>query len=314
MLEESRIKLTFVQSLTYSQLYDLLCITETWVNTEIHNNEILLQGYIIYCNDRSSRGGGVLVAVSVKIPSKIVLTAQDAELVAIQINTPVPTVVACLYIPPHSPPSLISAISHHIQEMSSICEDIIILGDLNHPLIDWSSLTGNSNSGSIICDCFFNLNLSQLVTEPTHTEGNVLDIVATNNPQAITSLSINAAPSHTKSDHLIISFAYESHTKFPTHFRKSTLWLYSKTNPSAIKYYFDHLDPLMFHLSHDANLACNFLSSLLLDVRMRCIPHTTLSHSSPKWFNTEVHHRLNCIHTLRRRCKKNIHPLPSLLS
>ena len=250
------------------------------------------------------------MAVSVKIPSKIVLTAQDAELVAIQINTPVPTVVACLYIPPHSPPSLISAISHHIQEMSSICEDIIILGDLNHPLIDWSSLTGNSNSGSIICDCFFNLNLSQLVTEPTHTGGNVLDIVATNNPQAITSLSINSAPSHIKSDDLIISFAYESHTKFPTHFRKSTLWLYSKTNLSAIKYYFDHLDPLTFHLSHDANLACNFLSSLLLDVRMRCIPHTTLSHSSPKWFNTEVRHRLNCIHTLRRRCKK--HPSPTI--
>ena len=142
-----------------------------------------------------------------------------------------------------------------------MCKDIIILGNLNHPLIDWPSLTGNSDSGSIRCDCFFNLNLSQLVTEPTHSGGNILDIVATNNPQAITSLSINAAPSHMKSDHLIISFVYELHTKFPIHFRKSTLWMYSKTS---------HLDPLMFHLPHNTNLACRYLSSLLQDVRTRC--------------------------------------------
>ena len=49
-------KLSFIQSLVYSKSFHLLCITETWLSSDIADNEILPQGYTIYRRDRSSHG------------------------------------------------------------------------------------------------------------------------------------------------------------------------------------------------------------------------------------------------------------------
>ena len=71
-------------------------------------------------------------------------------------------------------------------------DSVIILGDFNMPDICWSTLTGTSTASNSFCDLLFELNLSQLVKEPTHCKGNILDLVITND-NLITDLSI-AAP------------------------------------------------------------------------------------------------------------------------
>ena len=90
------------------------------------------------------------MAVSEAIPYKLLFLSQDAELIAIQITLPTPIVVVGIYIPPQSPLPLISTITQHIHDLCLNCGHIIILGDFNHPLIDWSSLSGNSESGILI--------------------------------------------------------------------------------------------------------------------------------------------------------------------
>ena len=57
-------KLHFLQSLIYCKSLDVFCITETWLNDFVVNNEIAPENYTIYCRDRGSRGGGVMIAVS----------------------------------------------------------------------------------------------------------------------------------------------------------------------------------------------------------------------------------------------------------
>ena len=51
------------QDLVYSEDNDIICVTETWLNSDISNSEILNEGYEIFWNDKESRGGGVLVAI-----------------------------------------------------------------------------------------------------------------------------------------------------------------------------------------------------------------------------------------------------------
>ncbi len=52
------------QNLVYTaEDSDIVCVNETWLNEDIHNSEILNSTYAIFRNDRSSRGGGVLLAV-----------------------------------------------------------------------------------------------------------------------------------------------------------------------------------------------------------------------------------------------------------
>ena len=66
-------KLSQFQSFVYSHNFDVIAITETWLSNSIFDNEILPTNYKIYCNDRGSRGGGVLLAVRDNIISIIIL-------------------------------------------------------------------------------------------------------------------------------------------------------------------------------------------------------------------------------------------------
>ena len=51
------------QDLVYLEDSDVVCVIETWLNSDISNSEILDERYEIFRKDRESRGGGLLVAV-----------------------------------------------------------------------------------------------------------------------------------------------------------------------------------------------------------------------------------------------------------
>ena len=53
------------QDLVYADNLDLILVTETWLNSNFANNELLSKGYNIIRNDRMAdkRGGGVLIAL-----------------------------------------------------------------------------------------------------------------------------------------------------------------------------------------------------------------------------------------------------------
>jgi len=57
--------------------------------------------------------------------------------------------------------------------------------------INWDSLCGFSPTSAKFCDIIFNLNLSQLICEPTHTASNTLDLILTPIPDHIFNININ---------------------------------------------------------------------------------------------------------------------------
>ena len=50
---------------------DIIFGCETWLNKKIETQEILPDSYIVYRKDRSSKGGGVLLAIKKSINSSI---------------------------------------------------------------------------------------------------------------------------------------------------------------------------------------------------------------------------------------------------
>ena len=61
-------KLSTFQSFVFSTGYDLICVTETWLSDHIFDQEIIPSQYSIYCNDCTTRGGGVMIAIKDTIP------------------------------------------------------------------------------------------------------------------------------------------------------------------------------------------------------------------------------------------------------
>ena len=79
-------KTDYVKSLFTSKSVDVFCITETWLHDQVLDNEFIPHGYSIYRRDRiNKRGGGVLIAVSNKLRSKLVISHPDAEIITIEL-------------------------------------------------------------------------------------------------------------------------------------------------------------------------------------------------------------------------------------
>ena len=94
------------QDLVYSEDNDIICVTKTWLNSNISISEILNEGYEIFRKDRESRGGGVLVAIKEESFKNIrkIKAVCNLEIVIIDILTDSNThlIVCSCYRPPHS--------------------------------------------------------------------------------------------------------------------------------------------------------------------------------------------------------------------
>ena len=80
-------KLNNFQSYVYSVDFQIVALTETWLTESIFNNEILPTGYNIYRQDCGSRGGGVMLAVKDSLPSKLLPSPGNLEIVTVSVNT-----------------------------------------------------------------------------------------------------------------------------------------------------------------------------------------------------------------------------------
>ena len=87
------------QSYVYSQTFDIIGVTETWLSTNIFTNEIFPSCYTVLRKDRDSRGGGVLLAFKSFLTVMQLSSPNDLKIVSAEID---PNLLVCLiYRPPN---------------------------------------------------------------------------------------------------------------------------------------------------------------------------------------------------------------------
>lgn len=140
-------KRDLVSSLLDDNQSNILVLTETWLNPDITNDEILplTQSYSIYRKDRSGkRGGGVLLAIRNSLPSFIIDTNSSLEIVwvAVMINTTKLLLGAC-YRPPDASSSFVADLRNSLTTAVHLCptHSVYLFGDFNFPLINWDNLS-----------------------------------------------------------------------------------------------------------------------------------------------------------------------------
>ena len=261
---------------------DILCITETWLS----DNDIPI---ISSLNTKSLRfthlprpgpnyggGIGVLYRNNIKLihSSDLHLDHSEAFKCTFHPVNSLPFTLITIYRPPHNSTS--SFIDEIDNIMSSLTNQSILLGDINIPLSS-SSLYSKRFLHAIESN-----NCSQYVNSPTHTSGNILDlIIALNTPNIILNTSVISLVT----DHLIITF----NLQFPRSKRLTKTIQFRKTKNITIT---DFTNDLMSHLSTFADYPdINSLDSSLLKTLNRLAPTLTKTITprlNTKWFNRNL--------------------------
>ncbi len=127
-------KLVNFQSFIYSSLPDIIGVTETWLNDSIMNNEILPYDYSIYRKDRGqgTRGGGVLLAIHNSIPTKLIASPSNLELIAVELIQ-MKCTVCTVYLPPNVDLDIFTNTLSFLIQLAREC-NILIIGDFNRPV------------------------------------------------------------------------------------------------------------------------------------------------------------------------------------
>ena len=209
------------QDMVYADNLDLILVTESWLNQNFTNNELLPKGYHVIRNDRTAdkRGGGVVIALRDNIKYGRLFASKNnpnwsdgLEIVALELElmNSKKSLVSVCYRPPncdlHEWLELFKAFLNEISHY----EKILIAGDFNFPDLTWNSSfipvspERNPSVGSTefreLTLAFF---LHQVNMYPTRWN-NILDLILTNTVENISSLlCISAKSLDLSSDHCL---------------------------------------------------------------------------------------------------------------
>ena len=119
----------------------------------------------------------MLLAVNNTLPSKILPSPSNLELVTVKIYFKFPIILCLIYNPQNSDSTYFFNLLDYLNNLITLNNKVILLGDFNLPDINWDSLTGQFLSSNLFCDIVYKFNLTQFVNLPTHIHGNILDLV-----------------------------------------------------------------------------------------------------------------------------------------
>ena len=297
-------KLSYFQSLVYCGSVDCFCVTETWLSANILDGEILPNQYVIYRQDRASKGGGVMIAVRNEICSRQVHTDCNLELVVVELEVKPKIIICCVYVPPTSTEGSFNALQNFILSLPDGI-DLFLLGDFNSPDINWNTMSASNYQSSSLCDTIVAKNLIQMVTKQTHKQGNILDLILTNSPDKISNISLD--PSMI-SDHYKISFDVEvtKHLNKGTGENNLEIDCYSRADLVGLEEYLLDRDFSHVEEANNADDSWTFLKGEIKHSSSLFVPKIRIPSShSPKWFTAEIRHNVKKASTARRQVRKN---------
>ena len=198
-----RNKLQEFRCMVAVECLDVICITETWLNTDRRDfaGEYHVPGYTMYHRDRGvGAGGGVMVYVRSHLHTVLKTINLPYELIGIEIRAETTLHLYLLYRPPNQTRDfdlgLYGALTDLLQD-----ETALLLGDFNCR-VDWSRQVSGGEGGRLID--FSNDNfLTQMVRVPTRGNS-VLDLVFATDEDLVSHVSVGECLG--TSDHLAVSF------------------------------------------------------------------------------------------------------------
>ena len=170
--------------------------------------------------------------------------------------------------------------------------------------VNWQNYTATSNVHTSYLNLFLGLGLTQIISEPTHKCGNILDLLLTDSPLLVTNQKIHSPGTFIKYDHSPISFSLSSLvarrkavTRKIFNFKKA-IW---KTLNNDLK----RVDWHYLLSSEEAHTGWEIFKNKFLILCDKHIPKITIKESfHPPWYDSEVFKRNKKKENFRKKFKE----------
>lgn len=314
----SKIKCGLKNEITLAN-FDLVGLTETWLNSDFSSNEIFDDSYNVFRSDRSVekynllrndvahrdatndiRGGGCLIALKNDI-SAIRLTEWENEIlfdnVWIRINTSGNSKIFInnIYIPPWASFDHVKAYYEQIFEIVNTREPysrFILMGDFNLANIDWCD-NGNhcipSRYEGRFAIEFINIIQTTNLTQKNGIKnkfGRTLDLIISNIP-----ISVNRGQPMVNEDdhHPALKFDFDSSDIKFLKSKKSAKFNFFKADYDGINNELRSIDWYQLLNSNDVNVAVDIFYNKIYEIIRKHTPICTpKSDKYPKWFSKKL--------------------------
>nr|CAI5838597.1 unnamed protein product [Callosobruchus analis] len=168
----------FVDVLTTDK-FDILAITETWLQKDIPLDTVSVNEYNFFCHNRDTRGGGVGIYINKQFKVEIIDLNIDSRphleqlWVKITIRRQI-FVIGVLYRPPNQSVRECIKVSDSLLPIVMTYDNVIVVGDINVNLLN------NANPITQCCESYGLINIVQQPTRVTSSSSTLLDPVFTN--------------------------------------------------------------------------------------------------------------------------------------
>ena len=287
-------KFSEFESFVSSYEFDIIGITETWLDTDIDNDKLYLNNYLPPIRrDRTRHGGGVCVYINENFPAKRVPALEPINIESICIECQIKhrhILICFVYKAPNADTVDFLSDVDDILSNSSGYSDIIFMGDFNCKHSHFCPTDSTNTEGKLLKAYFDSKDFTQLVHEPTRFQGDsssCLDLIFTN--CATNTRDVNVHPPINNCDHCPIScrmaLSHPNHSSY-----KRMVWDFKRAN-------FDTLRSILSHTRWDSvfdkaniNEITSEFMYLFEKVCEACVPHyeTTIRPRDKPYITTEV--------------------------
>ena len=277
---------------TVDQNPDIILLTETWCNPSISNATLAIPGYQLETELRTDRsdtangiGGGLLVytKLGLKIlPCDKYRTNEFNQFCCFRVQTKgEPLTIILVYRPP-------GAGYENTRNLCNILKNLerntIIVGDFNFPDINWSEMKSGAR-GRLVLEAANEENLEQMVHFPTHSKGNVLDLLITNCPEKIISVSDGGRIG--RSDHHALNI--EMKVKVSNKNVKVSRANWTKADVQGLQRYLGEVNWQNNLAGKSVEEAWDNFRNTLDTATAKFVPNSTIrAANTPKWLTREI--------------------------
>ncbi|KAK3099985.1 hypothetical protein FSP39_012969 [Pinctada imbricata] len=285
--------------------FDVICVTETHLDSNVPNSDVTIDGYDIIRQDRSAHGGGILVYISTNLYVNrlhpIESNNEDFEYVWLEVKSKRDKFLLCIaYRPPSQIDAFWTEFEHSIDTASDINPKLVIVGDLNVDL-----LTESSHKLNNIMNIY---QLNNVIDTPTRigpTRQSLLDPVLIRECSFCFSEVIPIE--RTISDHnaTVIDLIFELENR---KCYKRKVWCYESGDYVSLNEEIQQFDWSELLSVNDIDDACLKFTDKFLALINKYIPSkmVTIRNKDKPWFNSFIRREIRKRDRLRKKAKLGI--------